>query len=62
MTPKDTHTVVNFGPDPKDSETRPLPFRKNKVFMGRVFLSLVKFSPEQGTQFWVNIGWNTAEN
>jgi hypothetical protein len=33
-----------------------------KENMGRIFMSPVKFSPEQGPQFWVNIGWNTAGN
>ncbi|KAJ1478948.1 hypothetical protein T484DRAFT_1903731 [Baffinella frigidus] len=33
-----------------------------KSYMGRIFLTPVKFSPEQGPQFWVNIGFNTAGN
>ena len=31
-------------------------------YMGRIFLSPVNVSPEQGPQFWVNIGFNTAGN
>ena len=33
-----------------------------KDYMGRIFISPVKFSPEQGPQFWVNIGFMSAEN
>jgi len=33
-----------------------------KANMGRIFMSPVNVSPEQGPQFWVNIGWNTAGN
>ena len=32
-----------------------------KEYMGRIVLSPVKFSPEQGPQFWVNIGFMSAE-
>lgn len=35
----------------------------NKEFMGRIFLCPERFSPpDQGPQFWVNIGFNTHGN